>query len=93
MERSPRAAVSRELEGVNAMIKILPLSDHHGCETCGSTYAEGYHVTMPDGSEFALEPVAHCFDDQNWTETDLMVEILKRLGHEVQFIEELPKCD
>jgi hypothetical protein len=64
-------------------IKIEPLSDEHDCETCGTSWATGYEVTFPDGCAFALQPHASCFGGKDWSEAELMEEILKHLGYTV----------
>jgi hypothetical protein len=62
-------------------IKIEPLSDEYDCDTCGTSWATGYEVTFPDGSSFTLEPQAHCLGGNDWSEAELMEEILNHLGY------------
>jgi hypothetical protein len=62
-------------------IKIELLLDEHDCEVCGGSWADGYEVTFPDGSSLTLQPQAHCFGGKDWSEAELMGEILKHLGY------------
>jgi len=62
-------------------IKIEPLSDEHDCEACGTSWATGYEVTFPDSYVLFLDPSAHCFGGKDWSEAELMEEILKHLGY------------
>jgi hypothetical protein len=68
-------------------ITIQWLIDSHSCETCGSNYATGALIKMGDKS-ILLNPVAHCFDGDNWETEEVFVEVLRELGHEVKIIDE-----
>jgi len=69
---------------VNEII-IEELHDEHDCETCGWSGAEGFFVTMPDGSEIDMTPVARCYDGTDYTERDLLIAVLEKLGYEVEW--------
>lgn len=64
-----------------AQIKIEWLHDSHDCETCGSSYAEGARVWIDGKEAIELEPVAHCYDGANWSESEVFRRIMEHLGH------------
>lgn len=65
-------------------IKITWLDDHHDCETCGSSYAEGARVEI-DGVEFGdFEPFAHCFDSKSFERDEIFAAIFAHLGHTIE---------
>lgn len=64
-------------------IEIETTSDDHDCETCGPTWAEGGIVRVDGVEVLHREPLAHCYDGVNFSETDLLVMSLKKLGVEV----------
>lgn len=68
-------------------ITIQWLHDSHDCDSCGPSYASGAHVRIGDAS-LVFNPVAHCFDSEDWTMAEIYEEILAHLGHEVEFIDE-----
>jgi len=64
-------------------IEIETLSDVHECETCGSSWAEG-GVVYVDGEEILRrEPLAYCYGTPSYSESDLLVMALKKLGIDV----------
>jgi len=63
-------------------IEIKELTDHYDCETCGPTYADGYLVTLNGKEILSLEPYAHCYDGTNYDLSDLIIELLKKLGYD-----------
>ncbi len=69
-----------------AKVTVEYLSDtYSGCETCGTSYAEGFRVSV-DGKEFfTLEPLADCVGGQSFTLEDAMVRLLREWGHELEF--------
>lgn len=68
-----------------ARVRIEHLSDSYdGCETCGSSYAEGFRVLVDDAEVICLEPLAHCFSGQSFDNEDLLRAILKHFGHELE---------
>lgn len=64
-------------------IEITTDYDTYECETCGTDYASGGIVTV-DGIEIVnLPAAAHCYAGQSFSESDLLVIALRRMGHEV----------
>ena len=64
-------------------IEIEVLTDDHDCETCGSNWAEG-GVVRVDGKEvLRREPVAYCYGVPSFSEHELLVMALKKIGVEV----------
>ena len=64
-------------------IEIITDQDRHDCETCGSSYASGGRVLV-DGVEILSKPAsAHCFGGSHYSEDDLLVMALAKMGHEV----------
>lgn len=64
-------------------IEIKTLSDSHDCETCGGSWAEG-GIVYVDGKELLRrEPVAYCYGVPSFSESDLLVMALKKLGVEL----------
>ena len=51
------------------------------CETCGTSYAEGAKVFLDDELVLVLEPIAHCYDGQSYTDEDIYRKILEHLGY------------
>lgn len=64
-------------------IEIKTTTDSHGCETCGGSWAEG-GVVYVDGKE-VLEriPSAYCYGVPSFSESDLLVMALKKIGIDV----------
>lgn len=70
-------------------ISIKTEHDKYECDTCGSSYASGGTVTV-DGVEVVNLPAhAHCCSCQSFSEMDLLVIALRKLGHEVEIDEDL----
>lgn len=66
-------------------ITIQHLNDHHNCETCGYHSAEGFEVKI-DGEVFGdYEPVSYCWDAKEHYLDMVMADILRHLGHTVEF--------
>lgn len=64
-------------------IEIKTLSDSHDCETCGGSWADG-GIVYVDGKELLRrEPVAYCYGVPSFSESDLLVMALKKLGVEL----------
>lgn len=64
-------------------IEIETLSDSHDCETCGGSWAEG-GIVYVDGKELLRrEPVAYCYGVPSFSEHELLVMALKKIGVEV----------
>lgn len=67
----------------NNKIVIEHLVDEHDCETCGSSWAEGALITLPDSSTVELKPLANCFGGAHWDREEILLILLKKLGYEV----------
>jgi hypothetical protein len=66
-----------------ARIEIEWIDDSHDCEICGFNLANGALVRI-DGVEFEdWVPHAACYDGNNFDIEDVVIGILKKLGHEV----------
>ena len=64
-------------------IEIETITDSHDCETCGRSWAEG-GVVYVDGKEvLRREPVSYCYGVPSFSEHDLLVMALKKIGVEV----------
>jgi hypothetical protein len=64
-------------------VEIEVLTDSHDCETCGCSWAEG-GVVYVDGVEVLVrKPSAYCYNSPSFSESDLLVMALTKLGHEV----------
>ena len=61
-------------------IDITTLSDYHDCETCGRNYADGGHVYVDGKLVLSREPVSYCYGAPSFTEDDLLVMALKKIG-------------
>ena len=68
-----------------ATIKIEWLTDSYsGCETCGTSYAEGARVYIDDALALDLAPRAHCFGGADYQDGEVYTRILQHLGHTVE---------
>lgn len=67
-----------------AKIKIETTCDEYDCEDCGFSWAEGYTVYIDSEKVLELTPVAHCYAGQHYTLEEVMIEIFKLLGHELE---------
>jgi len=66
-------------------MKIEITTDHDTCECdcCGTSYAVGGEVAI-DGTVVLSRPAsASCIGSESWTEDELLVMALKKIGHEV----------
>ena len=65
-------------------IEITTDADRHDCESCCVTLATGGAVYI-DGVEIIDKPaVVHCFDGIDFSESDLLVMALARVGITVE---------
>ncbi len=64
-------------------IEIDTNEDTYDCETCGWGYAIGGSVKIDGVEIISLPAIAHCYSGQSFSETDLLVIALRKLGHEV----------
>lgn len=71
-------------------IEIKTTEDTHDCETCGWDYATGGIVYVDGDLVLEKTPIAHCYNGQSYSETDLLILALEKLGHTVLFDDELP---
>lgn len=69
-------------------IKIVELFDESDCETCGSSYAQGYKVYVAGELVSSYIPVAHCYDSESYEIQDVFKDILERLGYELEVVYE-----
>jgi hypothetical protein len=66
-----------------AEVLIEYLSDSYECETCGTSYAEGYRIYVDGAVVRELKPSAHCFDGTNFSENDMLAAVLEHFGHKL----------
>lgn len=64
-------------------IEIKVLTDVRDCETCGSSWAEGGFVYVDGVMVLERIPSAHCYNSPSFSESDLLVMALTKLGHEI----------
>jgi hypothetical protein len=64
-------------------IRIETLEDSHYCEDCGPSYATGGKVFVDEVEVLCKEPFACCYDPVSFSDTDLLVMALAKLGVEV----------
>lgn len=64
-----------------AEVSVETTWDSHQCETCGSSYADGFKIFVDGKLIKELEPVAHCFNGTFWTEEDVLDAVLTHFGH------------
>lgn len=64
-------------------ISIEWTTDTHNCDTCGTSYAEGAIVRLNDEIILNLEPIAHCYDGDNYNQNEVYNKILEYLGYTV----------
>lgn len=77
-----------------ATIRIEWLHDSYdNCETCGPSYAEGARVYVDGVVAIELEPVAHCYNGANFTETEVFASILEHLGHTLETGDDIKGSD
>ena len=64
-------------------IEIKTNSDHHDCETCGGSYADGGDVYIDGELVLSRKASAHCFNGRSYDDHELLVMALAKLGHTV----------
>lgn len=64
-------------------IEIKTMSDDHDCDTCGGSWAEGGVVYIDGEETLRREPVAYCYGVPSFSESDLLVMALKKMGVDV----------
>ena len=63
--------------------RIEKTSDECYCETCGTSYADGFNVYQDDKLIIELIPHADCYGGTFHQERDVLKEILTYLGHKL----------
>lgn len=66
-----------------SQFEIKLLDDVHECETCGTTFADGYLIFHEGNLVSEKQPVAHCLSVVNHDREDALIEIINMLGHHV----------
>ena len=69
-------------------IKIVELFDESDCETCGSSYAQGYNVYADEELILSYIPSAHCYDSESYDIAYVYKDILEYLGYELEVAQE-----
>lgn len=64
-------------------IDIDTTEDYYDCETCGGSYACGGTVRIDGKPVLERIPSAYCYDSPSFSESDLLVMALKKVGIEV----------
>ena len=68
-------------------IKITRLHNDYDCEDCGYSDAYGATVTLDGKVIVDLKPVAHCLGGKDYSDEDILKEILTTLGYDVEIEE------
>ena len=66
--------------------RLVETTDSYDCETCGTSWAEGYKVYRDGALWLELKPVAHCYGGDNFTLADALQKIIEELGHTVTLV-------
>lgn len=71
-------------------LRIVYLTDWHDCEGCGPRAAEGYQIFINESEEPVIEriPFAHCCGGEEFDDKQLLVDVLRHFGHEVEIEED-----
>ena len=67
-------------------ITIESIWDEYYCDLCGTSRSEGFEVLFENGETLTLTPIAHCYSGHDWSEKEMLVEVLEHLGHELEFL-------
>ena len=70
-------------------IEINTDDDIHNCETCDASFASGGTVHIDGELVIDLPAQAHCFGGQDFSQDELLVLALRKLGHAVEVDGEL----
>lgn len=65
------------------MFEIVFMDDSHDCETCGSSYAEGYLIKKDGEVVVDKTPSASCFGGANYNQNEAYLELVKLTGIQV----------
>lgn len=68
-------------------IRIEWLEDEFDCEICDWTISCGARVCFDGELVIDMTPVASCTKSVNYTDADVWMAILKKLGHDVEIKE------
>jgi hypothetical protein len=71
-------------------IEVTTETDSSDCETCGSNYDEGGTVLIDGKLAFSYTPVAACWGNANYSESDLILLALRAIGVEITVDGEQP---
>lgn len=63
--------------------QVTYLQDTYDCETCGSSYADGYEIRKNGELVYTMKPVAHCYGGDNYTQDELVEWIVNDLGAKI----------
>ncbi len=67
-------------------LTIKSLEDEHDCETCGSSWEQGFEVYI-DGKPFGdYAPLAACWDSKGYLLENVLVDVLKYIGYDVEVV-------
>lgn len=67
-------------------IKIVTMTDELDCDSCGISYAYGYHIVVDDEIVVEKTPYAHCYDGADYSGSehnpyfDLLNILIERTG-------------
>lgn len=71
-------------------IEIFTEQDSSDCETCGSNYDEGGYVLVDGVEVFRYTPLAACWGNAHYDESDLLFKALEALGYTLLVDGEIP---
>ena len=63
------------------IIEIKTTEDTYDCETCGWDYATGGSIYVDGDLVLEKTPIAHCYNGQSYSETELLILALEKIGH------------
>lgn len=69
-------------------IEINTNDDYYDCETCGGSFASGGTVHIDGELIIDLPAQAHCLGGQSFSQDELLVLALRKLGHTIDCDEE-----
>ena len=67
-----------------AEVSFEYMTDSYSCETCGTSYSEGYRIFIDGILVKELKPVAHCYNGTNFDTDDLISAVLEHFGHKLK---------
>lgn len=70
------------------------LCEHHDCDACGMTHANGFHLYSNGATVMELEPVASCVSPVTLYNEQALVLLIEALGNKYGFaVNGLPNID